>query len=422
MVAFKHGAAVDHVWGTAGRRPSGNDRGVRWKHHRIVDGHAAGTRRARRHGARTRPRPSSGHAARSLGRVGPQGRSAVPPAPQPVSESPPDPRPGAPGHGRPSRRRRMRVVGDVGPLAAFDHRPRAATRRRPVPVRHRASADGGVGVRERGERDRGRHRPAGRRHRSTGHRPVGRRRRPAHHRGSHERGRRAPCRPRRGRDGTAEPARRLADRARRPRTTGRVRGARIRLLHALLRGPRGSRDDRPTARPDGDVLAAHLAGRQRNVVDHDLGGGGRHRCSARSGIPTTSPRCCRRARSTRTGWTGNPSPTCSRWPRFSTSTGASSSTDRPIATGVAAVGDAWACTNPSAGPRHQRRLVPRAVSARCDARRSRRPRSVRARVRRADRDQGGAVLLEPDPRRQAAHRGDGRASRWTLRRRRPTRR
>ena len=36
----------------------------------------------------------------------------------------------------------------------------------------------------------------------------------------------------------------------------------------------------------------------------------------------------------------------------------------PVATGFAAVGDAWACTNPSAGPRHQRRPGARPAAAR----------------------------------------------------------
>ena len=170
------------------------------------------------------------------------------------------------------------------------------------------------------------------------------------------------------------------DRARRPRTTGRVRGARIRLLHPLLRGPRGSRDDRPTTRPDGDVLAAHLAGRQRLVVRHDLGSGGRHRApqgpgsrqlrQGAAGVPVPHalagrPAHHRRARDGRDSrqvpaLRRRGSADCNRHRRGRRRVGVHQSVGRA---------------------RDQRRLVPCAVSPRCDAGRSRRRRRVRARVR-----------------------------------------
>ena len=130
--------------------------------------------------------------------------------------------------------------------------------------------------------------------------------------------------------------------------------------------------------------------------------------SAMSGIPATSTACCRRAPSTCTGWMGSRitdvlamASILDKYRRFVVD-------DQPIATGVAAVGDAWACTNPSAG----RGISVGLFHAQClrDATRAGLddPRDVRARVRRADRDQGGAVLLEPD-RRRPAHA----SRRWT---------
>ena len=110
-----------------------------------------------------------------------------------------------------------------------------ATRRRPVPVRHRASADDGMGVRNAnataGVAVR---RGVGIDALITGPSAIeGIPTSPVCARA----GRRPPRRPRRRRDGPAESTRSSGCRARRGRAPGRVRGPWVRLLHAHFSGP-----------------------------------------------------------------------------------------------------------------------------------------------------------------------------------------
>ena len=71
---------------------------------------------------------------------------------------------------------------------------------------------------------------------------------------------------------------------------------------------------------------------------------------------------------------------------------------RPVATGFAAVGDAWACTNPSAGRGLSVGMLHAQVLRQVVAAHLARPGDVRPGVGRADRRRGRALRPEPDAR------------------------